>query len=56
MPAWKGLEDIRKLQQANPGIVLKPIILGTAGEDNLAVIGLCRGRCAGFRPALPVPH
>lgn len=52
MPAWKGLEDIRKLQQANPGIVLKPMILGAAGEDNLAVIGL---RAEGGVPASGQP-
>ena len=39
-PAWKGLGDVQKLQQANPGILLKPVILGAQGEDNLAVIGL----------------
>lgn len=39
-PGWSGLEDIRKLQASDPGIALKPMILGAAGEENLAVIGL----------------
>lgn len=39
-PAWKGLDAIRKLQEANPDILLKPMVLGQSGEDNLAIIGL----------------
>lgn len=51
-PAWKGLGDIQKLQQANPNIQLKPVVLGAAGEDNLAVIGL---RAEGGVPAAGQP-
>jgi hypothetical protein len=52
MPAWKGLSDVQKLQQLNPGILLKPVILGAAGEDNLAVVGL---RAEGGVPAAGQP-
>jgi len=39
-PAWKNLSEIRKLQQANPGIELKPMVLGASGEDNLGIASL----------------
>lgn len=39
-PAWRNLEEVRKLQQQNPDIRLKPVILGEKGEDNLAVVGV----------------
>jgi len=38
--AWRNLDEVRKLQQQNPDIRLKPVILGEKGEDNLAVTGL----------------
>lgn len=37
-PAWTGLEEIRKIQKAQPDVLLQPRILGQAGEDNLAVV------------------
>lgn len=40
VPAWKNLSEIQKLQQANPGIELKPMILGASGEDNLGIASL----------------
>jgi len=36
-PAWTRLPEVQKIQQDNPGIGLKPVILGKSGEDNLAV-------------------
>lgn len=36
-PAWTRMAEIKKLQQENPGIGFKPIILGKTGEDNLAI-------------------
>jgi hypothetical protein len=39
-PGWEGIEEIRRLQQENPGVALIPHVLGEMGEDNLAVTGL----------------
>ncbi len=39
-PAWKNIGEIQKLAQANPGIELKPMVLGSSGEDNLAITSL----------------
>lgn len=36
-PAWTRLPEIKKLQQENPDIGFKPVILGKSGEDNLAI-------------------
>lgn len=38
--AWRNLDEVRKLQQQNPDIRLKPVILGEKGEDNLAITGI----------------
>ncbi|MDD5351409.1 MAG: BatA domain-containing protein, partial [Chthoniobacteraceae bacterium] len=38
--AWSRLDEIRKLQKENPGIRLKPVLIGKAGEENLGITAL----------------
>ena len=38
--AWSRLDEIRRLQAANPGVRLQPLVLGKRGEDNLGVTAL----------------
>jgi hypothetical protein len=37
---WMGLEEVRKLVDENPGIALRPIAIGTSGENNVGIISL----------------
>jgi len=37
---WLGLDEVRKLVAENPGIALRPIPIGTSGENNVGVINL----------------
>lgn len=37
---WMGMEEVRKLVAENPGIALRPIAIGSAGENNRGVINL----------------
>lgn len=50
--AWSRLEDIQKLAKDNPDILLKPLIVGQGGEDNLGIIAL---RTDGSIPAAKQP-
>ena len=38
--AWSGLDQIQKIEQQNPSINFKPVVLGRAGEENLAVTAI----------------
>jgi len=51
-PAWSRWKEIQKLQQENPSIALKPVILGKSGEDNLAITVL---KPEGGVPAAQLP-
>jgi hypothetical protein len=38
--AWARQDEIRRMQEQNPGVRLLPVLVGKRGEDNLGVTGL----------------
>ncbi|PTX92025.1 hypothetical protein DB346_24030 [Verrucomicrobia bacterium LW23] len=51
-PAWARLDEMRKLQAANPHVKVRPVVLGAGGEANLAITDL---RPEGGVPAVNQP-
>lgn len=41
--AWSHLDDIGKLAQENPDILLKPVLIGKKGEENVGIAALRTG-------------
>jgi len=39
-PAWEGLDSVMRLRSENPGIVLKTLVQGQKGENNLSITNL----------------
>jgi hypothetical protein len=52
MPAWSRLDEMKKLQAANPHVKIRPVVLGAAGEANLAITDV---RPEGGVPAVNQP-
>ena len=51
-PAWARMDEMKKLQAANPHVKIRPVVLGAAGEANLAITDL---RPEGGVPAVNQP-